>query len=133
MYDHGFQIEFTPVEWLDVCTVLICVIVITENVMDSYDTEIWLFTFLWSNSFQAKTAFEADIDCVQEIADFYRFGVHYAKVTFCSKETIILNPKSVYFVGFVVYQEIQESASYVNPLSPKSDQHQISPCNINAL
>ena len=102
MYDHGFQIEFTPVEWLDVCTVLICVIVITENVMDSYDTEIWLFTFLWSNSFQAKTAFEADIDCVQEIADFYRFGVHYAKVTFCSKETTIPNPKSVYFVDFVV-------------------------------
>ncbi|CAH3135862.1 unnamed protein product [Pocillopora meandrina] len=28
---------------------------------------------------QAKTAFEADIDCVQEIADFYRFGIHYAK------------------------------------------------------
>ena len=48
------------------------------------------------------------------IADFYRFGVHYAKVTFCSKETIIPNPKSVYFVAFVVYQEIQESASYTN-------------------
>ena len=82
--------------------------------MDSYDTEIWLFTLFWSKSFQAKTAFEADIDCVQEIADFYRFGVHYAKVTFCSKETIIPNPKSVYFVAFVVYQEIQESASYTN-------------------
>ena len=79
--------------------------------MDSYDTEIWLFT---SKCFQAKTAFEADIDCVQEIADFYRFGVHYAKVTFCSKETIIPNPKSVYFVAFVVYQEIPECASYTN-------------------
>jgi len=31
-------------------------------------------------SLQAKTAFEADIDCVQEVADFYRFGIHYAKV-----------------------------------------------------
>ena len=29
---------------------------------------------------QAKTAYEADIDCVQELVDFYRFGVHYAKV-----------------------------------------------------
>lgn len=32
--------------------------------------------------FQAKTAFEADIDCIQEIADFYRFGIHYAKVVY---------------------------------------------------
>ena len=65
------------------------------------------FGFLLSSnerckSFQAKTAFEADIDCVQEIADFYRFGVHYAKVPFCSYETIIPNPKYVYFVDFAV-------------------------------
>ena len=41
MYDHGFQIEFTPVEWLDVCTVLIYVIVIiTENV--------WFLFILWT-------------------------------------------------------------------------------------
>ena len=119
MHDHGFQIEFTPVEWLDVY-----VIVIIKNVWflfilwtimiqkfwlftffwsNSMIQKFWLFTFFWSNSFQAKTAFEADIDCVQEIADFYRFGVHYAKVTFCYKETIIPNPKSVYFVDFVVY------------------------------
>ena len=52
--------------------------------------------------FQAKTAFEADIDCVQEIADFYRFGVHYAKVPFCFYETMIPNPKYVYFVDFAV-------------------------------
>ena len=30
---------------------------------------------------------------------------------------------------YVVNRGIEE----VNPLSPKSDQHQISPCNINAL
>ena len=106
---------------------------VLDHIVDSYDRVIWLFTLFWSKSFQAKTAFEADIDCVQEIADFYRFGVHYAKVTFCSKETIIPNPNSVYFVDFVVYQEIQWSASYINPLSPKNDEHQISPCNINAL
>ena len=80
---------------------------VLDHIVDSYDRVIWLFTLFWSKSLQAKTAFEADIDCVQEIADFYRFGVHYAKVTFCSKETIIPNPKSVYFVDFVVYQEIQ--------------------------
>ena len=28
---------------------------------------------------------------------------------------------------------MQSRSSQVNPLSPKSDQHQISPCNINAL
>ena len=80
---------------------------VLDHIVDSYDRVIWLFTLFWWKSFQAKTAFEADIDCVQEIADFYRFGVHYAKVTFCSKETIIPNPNSVYFVDFVVYQEIQ--------------------------
>ena len=28
---------------------------------------------------------------------------------------------------------LQKHFSVFNPLSPKSDQHQISPCNINAL
>ena len=53
---------------------------VLDHIVDSYDRVIWLFTLFWWKSFQAKTAFEADIDCVQEIADFYRFGVHYAKV-----------------------------------------------------
>ena len=53
----------------------------TNNVWFQSRIKIWFF--------QAKTAFEADIDCVQEIADFYRFGIHYAKV-----KTSIRNTKN---------------------------------------
>ena len=47
-------------------------------------------------SLQAKTAFEADIDCIQEVADFYRFGIHYAKVVYK------LAPFQQYFVHTVL-------------------------------
>ena len=36
-------------------------------------------------------------------------------------------------VDSVYDEEESEPVSVLNPLSPKSDQHQISPCNINAL
>ena len=34
-------------------------------------------------------------------------------------------PFEVYYTSYIICS--------INPLSPKSDQHQISPCNINAL
>ena len=55
----------------------------TNNVWFQSRIKIWFF--------QAKTAFEADIDCVQEIADFYRFGIHYAKVKTSIRNTKTLN------------------------------------------
>ena len=36
-------------------------------------------------------------------------------------------------LGLLVQMAYSMSNKIVNPLSPKSDQHQISPCNINAL
>lgn len=62
---------------------------------------------------QAKTAFEADIDCVQEIADFYRFGVHYAKELHGGPE--LHQPRGV--INRLVYRGLEGFIAAISPFN----------------
>lgn len=62
---------------------------------------------------QAKTAFEADIDCVQEIADFYRFGVHYAKGLYEGPE--LHQPRGV--INRLIYRGLEGFVAAISPFN----------------
>ncbi|KAK2551206.1 Delta-1-pyrroline-5-carboxylate dehydrogenase [Acropora cervicornis] len=62
---------------------------------------------------QAKTAYEADIDCVQELADFYRFGVHYAKELHAGPE--LHQPPGV--INRVIYRGLEGFVAAITPFN----------------
>lgn len=62
---------------------------------------------------QAKTAFEADIDCIQEIADFYRFGIHYAKELYDNVE--LHQPRGV--INRLTYRGLEGFVAAISPFN----------------
>lgn len=62
---------------------------------------------------QAKTAFEADIDCIQEVADFYRFGIHYAKELYEGPE--LHQPRGV--INRVTYRGLEGFIAAISPFN----------------
>ncbi|KAL9971143.1 hypothetical protein ACROYT_G023632 [Oculina patagonica] len=62
---------------------------------------------------QAKTAFEADVDCIQEIADFYRFGIHYAKELYEGPE--LHQPRGV--INRLTYRGLEGFVAAISPFN----------------